>query len=62
MCSSDLCASQFSGYLNPQLATAALDQQFVYPNEQAWRAGERTVVCEVSSSDGKLTGSVREGA
>ena len=59
---SDGCASRFSDYLNPQLATAALDQQFVYPNEQAWHAGERTVVCEVSSSDGKLTGSVRTGA
>jgi hypothetical protein len=56
------CASRFSSYLNPQLATAALDQQFVYPNEQAWNAGERTVVCEVSSSDGKLTGSVRNPA
>jgi Septum formation len=56
------CASRFSSYLNPQLATAALNQQFVYPNQQAWQAGERTVVCEVSSSDGKLTGSVRKGA
>lgn len=56
------CASRFSSYLNPQLATAALSQQFVYPNQQAWRAGVRTVVCEVSSSDGQLTGSVRQGA
>jgi hypothetical protein len=54
------CASRFSSYLNPQLATAALSQEFVYPNQSAWQAGERTVICEVSSSDGKLTGSVRK--
>jgi len=53
------CASRFGGYLNPQLATADLTQEYVYPNQAAWQAGERTVVCEVRSSSGRLTGSVR---
>jgi hypothetical protein len=53
------CASRLSGYLNPQLATAALNQEYVYPNQAAWQAGERTVVCEVRSVSGQLTGSVR---
>jgi hypothetical protein len=53
------CASRLGGYLNPNLANAGLAQEFVYPNQTAWQAGERTVVCEVSSSTGKLTGSVR---
>lgn len=53
------CASRLSGYLNPQLATADLTQQYVYPDKAAWRAGERTVICEVSAVSGKLTGSVR---
>jgi Septum formation len=53
------CASRLSSYLNPQLATAALGQEYVYPNEAAWRAGQRTVVCEVSAASGQLTGSVR---
>ena len=52
------CASRLGGYLNPDLASAGLAQEFVYPNQTAWQAGERTVVCEVSSSTGKLTGSV----
>jgi hypothetical protein len=52
------CASRLGGYLNPDLANAGLAQEFVYPNQTAWQAGERTVVCEVSSSTGKLTGSV----
>jgi Septum formation len=53
------CASRLSGYLNPQLATADLTQEFVYPNQAAWLAGEHTVVCEVRAASGPLTGSVR---
>jgi len=53
------CASRFGSYINPQLATAGLTQEFVYPNRAAWQAGQRTVVCEVSAVDGRLTGSVR---
>ncbi len=53
------CASRLASYLNPQLATAALSQEFVYPNQAAWQADERTVVCEVRAVSGQLTGSVR---
>jgi hypothetical protein len=56
------CASRLSSYLKPALAGAGLAQAYVYPNQAAWQAGERTVVCEVSSSTGKLTGSVRQGS
>jgi Septum formation len=55
----DGCASRLDSYLNPQLATAALTQEYVYPNQAAWQAGERTVVCEVRAISGQLTGSVR---
>ena len=53
------CASRFNSYINPQLATASLTQEYVYPNQAAWQAGERTVVCEDSAVNGRLTGSVR---
>jgi hypothetical protein len=53
------CASRLDSYINPQLATAGLAQEFVYPNRDAWRANQRTVVCEVSATEGQLTGSVR---
>ena len=53
------CASRLATYLNPQLATAALSQEYVYPNQAAWQVGERTVVCEVRAVSGQLTGSVR---
>jgi hypothetical protein len=55
----DGCASRFDSYIDPQLAGASLIQQYVYPNQAAWQAGERTVVCEVSAVNGQLTGSVR---
>jgi Septum formation len=55
------CANRIAGYLNPQLLNAGLTQQYVYPNQDAWQAGVRTVVCEVSSASGPLTGSVRSG-
>jgi putative regulator of septum formation len=58
----DGCASRLGAYLNPDLANAGLAQEFIYPNQAAWQAGERTVVCEVSSSTGKLTGSVGQGS
>jgi hypothetical protein len=54
------CASRISGYLNPQLLTAGLTQQYVFPDQKAWQAGVHTVICEVSSSTGPLTGSVRQ--
>ena len=53
------CASRFDSYIDPQLAAASLTQEYVYPNQAAWQAGERTVVCEVSAANGQLTGSVR---
>ena len=53
------CASRLSGYMNPQLPNAGLSQVFVYPDQRAWAAGVRTVVCEVRASSGQLTGSVR---
>jgi hypothetical protein len=53
------CASRFDSYVDPQLAAADLTQEYVYPNEAAWRAGQRTVVCEVRAVSGQLSGSVR---
>jgi hypothetical protein len=53
------CASRLDSYLDPQLATVDLTQEYVYPNQVAWQVGERTVVCEVRAASGPLTGSVR---
>ena len=53
------CANRVAGYLNPQLLNAGLTQEFVYPDQEAWKAGVRTVVCEVSAASGPLSGSVR---
>lgn len=53
------CASRLGGYVNPQL-TISLAQSYVFPDQVAWTAGTRTVVCEVRASSGDLTGSVRQ--
>jgi hypothetical protein len=53
------CVSRLSSYLNPQLSATSLAQSYVYPGAGAWSAGERTVVCTVSSTSGPLVGSVR---
>jgi Septum formation len=52
------CASRLAGYLNPQLAIS-LAQSYVFPDQVAWTAGTRTVICEVQATSGQLTGSVR---
>jgi Septum formation len=53
------CQRRLSGYLNPELVTADLTQEYVYPNQTAWQAGEHTAVCEIRAASGPLTGSVR---
>jgi hypothetical protein len=53
------CMARLGGYLNPQLATTVLAESYVFPDQGAWNAGERTIICEIRSTAGKLTGSVR---
>jgi hypothetical protein len=53
------CTARLGGYLNPQLATSVLAESYVFPDQGAWNAGERTVICEIRGTAGKLTGSVR---
>jgi hypothetical protein len=53
------CTARLGGYLNPQLATTVLAESYVFPDQGAWNAGERAVICEIRSTTGKLTGSVR---
>ncbi len=58
---SDGCTSRLTGYVNPQLALS-LTSTYVYPDSVAWQAGTRTVICEVRSATGTLTGSVRSAS
>jgi hypothetical protein len=53
------CTARLGSYLNPQLATTVLAESYVFPDQGAWNAGERAVICEIRSTSGKLTGSVR---
>ena len=53
------CTARLGGYLNPQLAITVLAESYVFPDQGAWNAGERAVICEIRSTAGKLTGSVR---
>jgi len=53
------CTARLGGYLNPQLATSVLAESYIFPDRGAWNAGERTVICEIRGTAGKLTGSVR---
>jgi hypothetical protein len=54
------CMSRVASYVNPQIANAGLTEEYVFPDQQAWQAGVRTVVCEISATSGQLTGSVRQ--
>jgi hypothetical protein len=54
----DGCAARLPGYLNPQLAVS-LSQDYVYPDQVAWKGGTRTVICEVRAASGQLDQSVR---
>jgi hypothetical protein len=52
------CATRLTRYLNPQLALS-LTSTYAYPDETAWKAGTRTVICEVRAASGQITGSVK---
>ncbi len=54
------CLSRIAGYVGPEFANAGLAQEYFYPDQAAWQAGVRTVVCEVRAPAGQLTGSVRD--
>jgi hypothetical protein len=56
----DGCSARVASYMNPELVQNALAQESIYPDEQTWQAGVRTVVCAVRSTDGPITGSVRQ--
>jgi hypothetical protein len=56
------CSSRLAGYMNPDLAANALDQEYIYPDSVAWQGGVRTIVCDVRSQDGMITGSVHSTA
>ena len=56
------CMSRVAGYVNPAFANAGFAEEYVYPDQAAWQAGVRTVICEIRASSGQLTGSVREGS
>jgi hypothetical protein len=53
------CLGRVGGYLSPGLLGTTLAGSYVYPDQGAWAAGERTVVCEVRGTSRPLTGSVR---
>jgi hypothetical protein len=53
------CTARIGGYLSPQLAAAIMTESYIVPGQGAWQAGVRTVVCEIHSATGQLTGSVR---
>jgi Septum formation len=52
------CQRRLSGYVNPGVAAEGLAQIYLYPNQGAWQAGERHVVCEIRAPH-PITGSLR---
>lgn len=54
------CATQLAAYVNPQYADIGFSNEYVYPNQHAWTAGERTVICEASFDSGSISGTIRK--
>jgi hypothetical protein len=54
------CAGLLTSYVNPQYTDIGFSQEYVYPDQKAWAAGERTVICEASFDSGAITGSIRK--
>jgi Septum formation len=52
------CQARLSSYVNPAVAAEGLSEVYLYPNQGAWQAGTRHVVCEIRAPQ-PITGSVR---
>lgn len=58
--SSEGCLQRFEMYVGLPYAQSRFDFSFLYPTDLTWKAGDREVVCVVTSLDGsRLTGSAR---
>jgi Septum formation len=53
------CQQRMTAAMKQPYALAGLAQSYIYPSQDAWAAGERTVICELRATQGKLTGSVQ---
>lgn len=58
----DGCSARVASYMNPELVQNAFAEQAIYPDQLTWDAGVRTVICTVRSTDGTITGSVRQSS
>lgn len=57
----DTCIDAFEGYVGRSYEESELDTTELYPSEESWAAGERTIVCFVISPDDEpLVGSVKD--
>jgi len=58
----DGCATLLTQYVDPQLANIGFSQQYMYPDKQAWAAGERTVICDARFTSGSMSGSIHKAS
>jgi hypothetical protein len=53
------CQVQLTSYADPKLANIGFSEEYVYPDQPAWAAGERTVICMARFGSG-ISGSIRK--
>ena len=57
----DTCIDAFEGYVGRSYEESELDTTELYPSEESWATGERTIACFAISADGEpLVGSVKD--
>ncbi|MFQ5966853.1 MAG: septum formation family protein [Acidimicrobiia bacterium] len=54
------CLDEFEAFVDHRWETSVLDFAYLYPEEEGWQFGDRTVLCLIQpTSDDPLTGSMR---
>ena len=57
----DTCIDAFEGYVGRSYEESELDTTELYPSEESWATGERTIACfAISPDDEPLVGSVKD--
>ena len=55
------CIDAFEEFVGVGFAESSLDMSFLYPNDEGWEFGDRTIQCLAFPLDGQpLEGSVRD--
>lgn len=54
------CIGAFEGFVGIAYDDSTVDVQYIFPTEETWKSGSRTINCLVGLEAGRITGTLRD--